>query len=112
MLNTFTFLTIARSRSAVKLIFRRLAQEPLSVPSALKTLGLSTAELRVGDEEEIRLPAFKEEVYPPCTARLKTVDAVRHGWAAELSGSLQSSPLPFPPPQTRQHQATLQARAA
>lgn len=62
MLNTFTFLTIARSRSAVKLIFRRLAQEPLSVPLALKTLGLSTAELRVGDEEEIRLPAFKEEV--------------------------------------------------
>ncbi|XP_048790051.1 EF-hand calcium-binding domain-containing protein 10 isoform X2 [Lagopus muta] len=41
--------------------------------AALTTLGLSTAELRVGDEEEIGLATFKEEM-------MKTL---LEGWAVE-----------------------------
>ncbi|XP_048790048.1 EF-hand calcium-binding domain-containing protein 10 isoform X1 [Lagopus muta] len=54
-------------------VCRRLAREPLSFSSALTTLGLSTAELRVGDEEEIGLATFKEEM-------MKTL---LEGWAVE-----------------------------
>uniref|UniRef100_A0A669PEQ1 EF-hand calcium binding domain 10 n=1 Tax=Phasianus colchicus TaxID=9054 RepID=A0A669PEQ1_PHACC len=46
----------------VEAVFRMLDAAGRGFVTALKTLGLRTAELRVGDEEEVGLATFKEEM--------------------------------------------------
>lgn len=60
----FCFLfIISRPLSGVKLFFFQIyIGNSVSLPLALKTLGLSTDNLHVGDDENVTLDTFKEEV--------------------------------------------------
>lgn len=60
----FVFLfIISRPLSDVKLFFFQIyIGDSVSLTLALKTLGLSTDNLHVGDDENVTLDTFKEEV--------------------------------------------------